>query len=1132
MTDTHLVNISADNELSEPPGLSGFRLQRLEIYNWGTFHGHVWTLHLNGRNCLMTGDIGSGKSTVVDAITTLLMPHTRVAYNKAAGADSKERNLLSYVLGHYKSERHEFSGTAKPVALRDHNSYSVILGVFHNQGYDQTVTLAQVFWMKDIQGTPAKLYVCAEREMSIAQDLSNFGNDISGLRKKLKLMEVETHDTFPPYSAWFRRRFGISGEQAMELFHQTVSLKSVGNLTDFVRTHMLEPFDVESRLKALINHFDDLNRAHEAVLKAARQVELLTPLVNDCLRHRELNTQCETLRACREALKVYFGKIKRDLLGIKILRIEEDLGKQIGVVSRLKDRLDGFRQRESELRQSILDNGGDRIERLKIEIEKEEEELLRRKEKFARYSRHVEMLGIHPALSLPEFENNQKLFVEKVQAAHHHEADLQNDHTEASASLIEKRKEHEEISREIDSLKARRSNIPKRQIDMRAELCKALDLSEAALPFAGELIQLRENERDWEGAAERLLHNFGLSLLVPDEHYVAVCDWVERTHLRGRIVYYRVRDNVRREPITHHHDSLVKKLAIKPESAFYDWLEREIATRFDYACCETQEQFRRELRAITQAGQIKSKGNRHEKDDTFRIDDRSRYILGWSNETKLALLETKQKQLVAQIQELAGDLATLQSAINNIREQISSLSKLEEYADFREIDWQSHAIVIAELQDEKQQLESASDLLKHLTEQLNEVLQSIKEAEGKWADARDQRSKLEERKNNTEALIADLDSQLADPANSSHFERFQQLEQMQSEALGQQQITVESCFNREQDYRQWIQGQVDSHDKRITRLRENIISAMLNFNNAYPQDTQDVDAKVEAADEYARMLKSLQEDDLPRFQAQFKELLNENTIREVAQFQSQLAREKETIKERIARINQSLTKIDYNEGRYIVIEPQLTQDAEIRDFQSELRSCTEGSFTGSEDDQYSESKFIQVKAIIERFRGRPGQTDQDDRWTKKVTDVRNWFFFGASERYREDDSEFEHYSDSGGKSGGQKEKLAYTILAASLAYQFGLEWGEGRSRSFRFVVIDEAFGRGSDDSAKFGLTLFKQLQLQLLVVTPMQKVKVIEPFVNHVGYVHNDGGRASKIRNMTIEEYHQEKSRLQSNELD
>src|ERR1019366_2287597 len=132
---------------------------------------------------------------------------------------------------------------------------------------------------------------------------------------------------------------------------------------------------------------------------------------------------------------------------------------------------------------------------------------------------------------------------------------------------------------------------------------------------------------------------------------------------------------------------------------------------------------------------------------------------------------------------------------------------------------------------------------------------------------------------------------------------------------------------------------------------------------------------------------------------------------------------------------------------------QASGDVEVRDFHAELRACTEGSLTG-DDTQYSEAKFLLVRKIVERFRGRQGTAESDRQWTARVTDVRNWFVFAASERWREDNSEFEHYSDSGGKSGGQKEKLAYKILAASLTYQFGLERGTGRARSFRFVMLD------------------------------------------------------------------------------
>jgi uncharacterized protein YPO0396 len=240
-------------------------------------------------------------------------------------------------------------------------------------------------------------------------------------------------------------------------------------------------------------------------------------------------------------------------------------------------------------------------------------------------------------------------------------------------------------------------------------------------------------------------------------------------------------------------------------------------------------------------------------------------------------------------------------------------------------------------------------------------------------------------------------------------------------------------------------------------------------------------------------------------------------------FQSQLRREAQEIRERIGIINTSLREIDYNQGRFILLEAQTSIDPEIRDFQHDMRACTENALTGSDDAAYSEAKFLEVTRIIERFRGREGTTELDKRWTRKVSDVRNWFTFSASERWRSDDTEHEHYSDSGGKSGGQKEKLAYTVLAASLAYQFGIEWNAERSRSFHFVVIDEAFGRGSDESASYGLELFKKMGLQLLIATPLQKIHIIEPHVAAVGYVHNEEGRRSMLRNLTIEEYRAER---------
>jgi len=1101
--------------------LAGFRLQRLEVLNWGTFDSRVWTLHLDGKNALLTGDIGSGKSTLVDAVTTLLAPAQRISYNKAAGAEARERTLRSYVLGYYKSERNEVSGSAKPVALRDHNSYAVILGVFHNAGYNKTVTLAQVFWLKDVQGQPARLYAVSEGDLTIAADFARFGTEIGNLRKRLRGAGVELFDSFPPYGAWFRRRFGIDNEQALELFLQTVSLKSVGNLTDFVRNHMLEPFEVAPRISALISHFDDLNRAHEAVLKAKRQLELLEPLVADCDRHGELATSTEQLRACREALNPWFAGLKLELLERRLASLGEELIRHNNQVERLEEQRRAQQGQERELRRSMAENGGDRIERLAEEIRNKGEEQRRRRLKGDRYAELAQALGIHPAEDEETFLAQSRECSSLREEAAEREAGIQNGLNEAGVSFAQGRSEHQELSAEINGLKARRSNIDEKQIAMRRALATALNLPEEEMPFAGELLRMRENERDWEGAGERLLRNFALSLLVPDRHYPKVAEWVDRTHLKGRLVYFRVREAVRGPEIPLHPDSLAGKIEVKPDSPYYDWLEREIAKRFDVACCPTPEQFRREAKAITRAGQIKAPGERHEKDDRHRIDDRSRYVLGWSNMAKIA---DKARQLEGRLAEIAQGMTTLQNEQKKVKARLETLSKLDEYRDFRELNWHPLAVEVAKLIEEKHRLETASDILKILAGQLKELEEVLALSERQLEERKDKRSRSEQKKSDVEALSRQTRALLAQvaPEQAGYFPR---LAALRVEALGGQQLTVESCDNREREMRDWLQTRIDAEDRKISRLRDRIIDAMRSFSASYPLETQEVDVSVEAAGDYRAWLSGLRADDLPRFEARFKELLNENTIREVANFQSQLARERETIKERIARINESLNQIDYNPGRYIVLEAQTAGDADIRDFQAELRACTEGTLTGSEDSQYSESKFIQVSRIIKRFRGREGQADLDRRWTAKVTDVRNWFVFAASERWREDGSEHEHYADSGGKSGGQKEKLAYTVLAASLAYQFGLEWGAVRSRSFRFVVIDEAFGRGSDESTQYGLRLFQQLNLQLLIVTPLQKIHIIEPFVAGVGFVHNQDGRTSSLRNLSIEEYRAEKQR-------
>src|SRR6266567_643934 len=412
--------------------LSGFRLNRLELYNWGTFDQRVWSLDANARNTLLTGDIGSGKSTIVDAVTTLLLPANRISYNKAAGADTRERSLRSYVLGYYKSARNEVTGTTKPVALRDGTKYSVILGVFGNEGYGATVTVAQVFWFRgaDVGGQPDRLYVTADKPLSVAGDFADFGSEITALRRRLRADGARVHDSFPEYGKDFRRRLGIESEQAMELFHQTVSMKSVGNLTDFVRDHMLEPFDAAKWTASIVAHFEDLTQAHEAVQRARAQLAALGPLLAECEAHDKVAAEIAALTAQRTALRFYFADLKAGLVD----RLLADLStERTGLHAQLTDlatRLKDLRSRERSLDIELAGHGGNRLTEIDRLLTEGEAACRDRMDRAERFGKLLAEAGLDPVETAEHFAARRREIAAARDRAKADLADTQNTLTE------------------------------------------------------------------------------------------------------------------------------------------------------------------------------------------------------------------------------------------------------------------------------------------------------------------------------------------------------------------------------------------------------------------------------------------------------------------------------------------------------------------------------------------------------------------------------------------------------------------------------------------------------------------------------------------------------------------------------
>lgn len=565
-----------------PESRPGFRLDRLEVFNWGTFDGRVYRLVLGGDNTLLTGDIGSGKSTLVDAVTTLLLPANKINYNKAAGAETRERSLRSYVQGHYKSERVESTGGSRPIGLRDHRHYSVILAVFRNTGHDATVTLAQMFWTRDTSQQPQRFFAVADHELGIAADFSDFGSDIGALKRRLKSRGVKVSDHFPDYGNTARRMLGIQSAQALDLLHQTISMKSVGNLTDFVRNHMLESADASTRIETLVTHFENLTRAHDAVRRARDQLAQLEPLLAESDKHEALEATMTADRLQQRALPAWAAEHRRALLDTDLATTREHL-ETLG----LEQQAATTRRSELQTAQvSLLKDrdgaGGARVTELDHLID---EESRRRDARQVKAARHAELLteaGLAPVEDSASFTRSTALAETERATLHAESEEAANRLTELAVAQHQVRADSDRIAAYLHSLRGRQSNIDETSLRIRAALADALGLPETELPFAGELIQVRSEHAQWQGAAERVLRGFALSVLVPADRHDEASRWIDANHLGGRLVYYRVSPRITRPSEPLRDVPVLADLLDVRDGPFREWVTRELDRRADH----------------------------------------------------------------------------------------------------------------------------------------------------------------------------------------------------------------------------------------------------------------------------------------------------------------------------------------------------------------------------------------------------------------------------------------------------------------------------------------------------------------------------------------------------------------------
>lgn len=1093
------------NLFDEP---TGFRLARLEIYNWGTFHNEIWTMQPNAQTGVLTGVNGSGKSTVVDALLTLLVESRKRNYNLASGTGSRrERNERTYVLGQYSRSRSDDSIEAKANSLRGQESYSALLAVFLDLSQHKAVTLAQILWLSKADRVDKRFYV-APFDLTIEE---HFGQRHVTARQLPK--GVQTFgSTFSNYIRAARKLLGLNGKpKALDLFNQTVAVKDVTGLNGFVREHMLDKGDPEERVEALRTQYRELNEAHAAIQKAAKQLAILAPLVEAGGEYRRHEGQVERYEAAKPLIPFYVAGRSCQLLNKAIETTAGERTVEQSKLETVETELASLRDNLEQVKFSIAQNS---VGQMKREIEGKlpslRGEIAALRQVAERYNRQATLLGFPAYQNEDDFHKNREQAQAALETTQATIGALETQRTETENEQYDLVKQARTLAAEINYLRQNLSNIPSHVAHIREAIGEALALPPDTLTFVGELLRVRDEDSAWEGALERLLHSFAQDLLVPEAHYVAVSHFVNSRNLRGRLVYRRMgakRSQARPAAASQTGAEFAfDKVQIKRDTPHHDWLANELMRRFDYLCCADLDDFRQAERAITREGQIKHNRSRHEKDDRRDLNDRSRYVLGWDNRQKLQQLETEMDAVQRQTKKLAQQALEINHTLERRRNEFSALENLLEVLTFASIDWRSRQ---TELDRFENQLASLDDSALRDLERRRDGLQAqVRQAADRRDNVKSEIAVLDRRlKDNRRALKnADATLKTVTDEQKALIIRVQDV----FTEIDKEPLTIERLKIRALELETAIRNRVGGFRGHQNRSQTVILDAMHTFRRDYADEGVALTADIVSLEAFERIHRRLETDDLPQHEERFKAMLDRTVTRGVMTFYSNLTEQERRIERSIHELNTSLAKVDYGSGSTIRLIAERTRDPEIKEFQQKLKECVPDAGDNSREEL--ERAFVRIKSLIERFNDDPG-------WMRRVIDVRRWREFSA-EQVDADGRQVDYYTDSSGKSGGQKAKLAYTILASAIAYQYGLQDSLALQKSFRFVVIDEAFSKLDDDNARFAMQLFDQLGLQLLVVTPMQQLHIIENYVQtyHLT-VNNAEGNRSQLFNLSHAEY-------------
>ncbi len=631
-------------------------LRRLEVYNWGPF-ARSHRAEIDPRGTAIVGPTGSGKTTLVDALMTLIVAQPK--YNLAStGGHESDRDLMSYVRGvvGHGNDTGDVSHVSRPG-----RTVTGLAATFSRPG--RTVTLGALLWTEGTSMSSAdckKRWIIAEDEnetLEVWLRVHHEGGARALGRYEADRPRLSVFESKKAYLARVRRLFDIS-ENAFDLLNRAAGLKQLDSVDHLFRELVLDDHSAFRRASQVVAEFDDLAGIRAELETARRQHASLVPLVKLDERHRALTAERAEQEQAIGLVGRWFARAGLLLWGARLAELEADLASLEGQRAALQGRIERDEQALDDLHAAYLRAGGADLDQLAASIATQRRQLSDRERALEHHAAVIErleaVLGLAAAAPGPEPTAAWLASVQAEAARLRPDLDRRRQETDtgfqrAASAVGILDGELQAARRELELIRSRPgSNIPSAYQDFRADLADAVGLEPGDLPFVAELVSVKEAEQAWRGAIERAIGAHRLRVLVPERHLSEALAWVNSRH-HGLHVRLEQGDGARAGDRTTDPfaDSFLHKLD-RRDHPLAGGLWRLLVS-VDRHCVDSSAALERTPFAMTREGTLSGPTGRFDKQDQRRLGDD--WLTGFDNRAQLAALTRRVGELDHQVGE-------------------------------------------------------------------------------------------------------------------------------------------------------------------------------------------------------------------------------------------------------------------------------------------------------------------------------------------------------------------------------------------------------------------------------------------------------------------------------------------------